>query len=267
MYLSTLVHSRSASPRNGCPQDASRFVCRPCVQLRPCSDFPAISSSAVKWSYPLKSVSRALSLAWSRRATARPSRSEAAAATTSLAPAHRPSTTRPSEVCDCDCVLVSAPAAALRYATRTPPRGWYYQLAKSPAVGSSENIVIFPQFQCYGCSVTSNASGLFRVRRGWMSFAMLVALCQGTARAGLASRSVRGSPSSNFPRVTLTQILHISLEACRANFSSDIRQLFTTSFPCFGHVLIILYQIQQLFCSIFNVVHSQLTPESQLTPM
>lgn len=45
----------------------------------------------------------------------------------------------------------------------------------SLAVGCGENIVIFSlSFQCYGCSVTSNASGLFLVRRGWMSFAAML---------------------------------------------------------------------------------------------
>lgn len=70
------------------------------------------------------------------------SRLEDADATTSLAPAHvRPSTTRPSEVCDCDCVLV-IPVPATRSGTT------YHAITDGrfiirPAVGCGENTAIF----------------------------------------------------------------------------------------------------------------------------
>lgn len=91
-------------------KDTSRFVVDLGVQLRPWADFP--SASSVKCRYPLEAGPSVLCLAAQWPAPADTSRSEAAAATTSLAPAHRPSTTRPSEVCDCDCVLVIALATA-----------------------------------------------------------------------------------------------------------------------------------------------------------
>lgn len=77
-----------------------------CLSALKCKDLGRLSSGVpARWSRVSRSA-RGLCLAAEWAAAALSSRSEAAAATTSLAPAHRPSTTRPSEVCDCDCVLV-----------------------------------------------------------------------------------------------------------------------------------------------------------------
>lgn len=153
---------------------------------------PADNTSPVKWRYPLKIIECAgvLCLAGAEQ---RASSSAVAWKTRTRPPRslQRMYDPRPLARVKCVTVIVFSwylcrPRAQVRLTMQLPmdalllDRLW--AVAKIPR--------FFPLFQCYGCSVTSNASGLFLVRRGWMSFAaMLYFSCPARCVHGGAARA------------------------------------------------------------------------------
>lgn len=102
-----------------------------------------------------------------------------------VAPALRPSTTRPSDVCDCDCAIVDLPKPGLPTIRYTTPRCQASLLIDPTVRLWSENIVIFSHFNVtYWCSVSATRLVYFEAGGvGWASrrIAVITAIIRAAA--------------------------------------------------------------------------------------